>query len=81
MRTVYENIRRSLAAVGATPADIVRINIFTLDVDRYLAEGTPEAQAFFGTNVPTATLCGVTRLADPRYLVEIEADALLPGDH
>jgi enamine deaminase RidA (YjgF/YER057c/UK114 family) len=78
VKTTYENLGKSLAAVGATPDDVVRIHIFTLDVDRYLAEGTPEALAFFSNGVPTATLVGVVRLADPRYLVEIEATAVLP---
>ncbi len=77
--TTFENVRRSLAAAGATPQDVVRINIFVTDVDAYLWEGTPQQQAFFGEGtVPASTLVGVTRLADPRYLVEIQVDAVLP---
>jgi len=75
--TVFENLRLSLAAAGATPSDVVRINIFTLDVDRYLAEGSAIMAAFFGAHTPTATLVGCVRLADPRYLIEMECDALL----
>lgn len=61
---------------GASPSDVVRINIFTLDVDRYLMEGHQEVVAFFGDDLPVSTLVGVTRLADPRYLVEIQATAV-----
>lgn len=77
--TTFENLRLSLAAVGATPSDVVRINIFTLDVDRFLAEGIAAMQAFFGASPPTSTLVGCVRLADPRYLVEIECDAVVTG--
>ena len=78
VRQTFENVRRSLAAVGARPSDVVRINIFTLDVDRYLQEGAPQHDPFFGNTKPASTLVGVTRLADPRYLVEIQVDAVLP---
>lgn len=78
VRQTFENVRRSLAAVGARPSDVVRINIFTLDVDRYLQEGAPQQDAFFQNGKPASTLVGVTRLADPRYLVEIQVDAVLP---
>lgn len=78
VRQTFENVRRSLAAVGARPSDVVRINIFTLDVDRYLQEGAPQQDAFFPNGKPASTLVGVTRLADPRYLVEIQVDAVLP---
>lgn len=78
VETTFENLRRSLAAAGATPADVVRINIFTTDVDRYLQEGAAQQGAFFGADTPASTLIGVTRLADPRYLVEIQLDAVLP---
>lgn len=77
VRQIFHNLGLSLAAAGATPADVVRINIFTTDVDAYLEHGTPEALAFFAGEPPVATLAGVTRLADPRYLVEIEATAVL----
>lgn len=80
VQTTFENLRLSLEAVDATPADVVRINIFTLDVDQFLQQGIVHMEAFFGSTPPTSTLVGVTRLADPRYLVEIECDAVIkPG--
>jgi len=33
--------------------------------------------SFFGGKPPVSTLVGVARLADPRYLVEIEATAVI----
>src|SRR4051812_23445835 len=73
----WANLGASLAAAGAGFADVTRINIFTTDVDAYLEHGTPVALRIFGDAPPAATLAGVTRLADPRYLVEIEAVAVL----
>lgn len=79
VRAVMDNIGRSLEAVGARPEDVVRIHIYTLDVDRYIQEGHREVMRFFeSAGMPASTLVGVTRLADPRFLVEIEATAVLP---
>ncbi len=77
VQAILAHIDRSLAAAGATPADVVRIEVFTIDVGRYREEGLPEVVEFFGRDaVPTSTLVGVTRLADPRFLVEIQATAV-----
>ena len=77
VRVTMENIGKSLAAAGAKPADVVRIKIFTLDVDKYRSEGHPEVLKFFNGDLPVSTLLGVTRLADPRFLVEIEVTAIV----
>jgi 2-iminobutanoate/2-iminopropanoate deaminase len=79
VRQILEHLGTSLAAAGATPADVVRINVYTTDVDRYRAEGLPELTAFFGDIRPVSTTVQVTRLVDPRWLVEIEATAILEG--
>lgn len=72
---ILDNIRTSLYAAGATPADVVRINVYTLDVDDYVAHGAPEVIAFFGNNKPTSTTVQVPRLVHPEWIVEIEATA------
>jgi 2-iminobutanoate/2-iminopropanoate deaminase len=77
VRVTMENIGKLLAAAGAKPADVVRIKIFTLDVDLYRREGHKEVLKFFNGDLPVSTLLGVTRLADPRYLVEIEVTAIV----
>lgn len=77
VRAIAENTRKALAAAGAEPADVVRINIYTLDVDQYRQKGHAELLKFFDGDLPVSTLVGVTRLADPRYLVEIEMTAVI----
>ena len=73
-----DNIRESLVAVDATLADVVRVNIFSTDVDEYLMKGHIELVNAFGADtLPASTLVGVTRLAHPDYLVEIQATAVV----
>lgn len=75
---VVENIERSLAAADAGLGDVVRLTVFTTDVDRYAAEGSSTvAAAFEPTGLPAASLIGVERLAAPEYLLEIEATAVV----
>jgi enamine deaminase RidA (YjgF/YER057c/UK114 family) len=78
-RAVLEHIALSLAAFGATPADVVRTKTYVIDMDDYLAKGLPEWVKFFAGAPPVSTTVGVTALADPRALVEIEAYAEIEG--
>jgi enamine deaminase RidA (YjgF/YER057c/UK114 family) len=75
---ILEHIRRSLAEFGATLDDVVRTKTYVIDMDDYLANGLPEWVAFWEGRPPASTTVGVTVLADPRALVEIEAYAELP---
>lgn len=76
-RCVLEHIGRSLSEFGATPGDVVRTKTYVIDMPDYLEHGLPEWVAFFEGEPPTSTTVGVTTLADPRALVEIEAYAEL----
>jgi len=77
VEAILENTGKALAAGGATPADVVRMNIYTVDVDRYRSEGHGEVLKFFAGKPPVSTLVGVTRLANPHFLVEIEMTAAI----
>ena len=77
VKTVLDNLKKSLAAAGALPADVVRICVYAVDLDRYLAEGTPELLRFFGDAKPVSTTFGVQRLVHPDWLIEIEATAII----
>ena len=71
-----EIIRAALAEAGATPADVVRTRIFV--TDRALVADVLRAHGeTFGKTRPACTGV-VVELLDPRWLVEIEADAILP---
>ena len=74
---ILNNLRISLQAAGALPADVVRINVYTLNTDDYVANGAPEVIAFFGDTKPSSTTVQVSRLVHPDWLVEIEATAVI----
>ena len=74
---ILDNLRISLEAAGALPADVVRINVYTLNTDDYVANGAPEVIAFFGDTKPSSTTVQVSRLVHPDWLVEIEATAVI----
>lgn len=72
-----DNLETLLAAAGFSFADIMRLNIFTTDVDGFYAN----YDAFIGRLAEagcrhTGCLIGVARLAFPEMLVEIEATAV-----
>jgi enamine deaminase RidA (YjgF/YER057c/UK114 family) len=73
-----DNLETVLRGAGLTLADVVRLNYYTTDVDRFLPEGGPVLGARFQQSGcrPASTLLGVTRLARPELLVEIEATAV-----
>ena len=74
---VGENLRLALASAGATLNDLVRTCTFTTDIDEFFRHPDLRDQ-IFGPALPTSTTIGVSRLSDPRFLVEIEAFAMLP---
>jgi enamine deaminase RidA (YjgF/YER057c/UK114 family) len=73
-----ENVEAVLREGGARLADVVRLNYYTTDVDAFLAaqEGLVMRLHEAGCQ-PSATLLGVSRLAFPPLLVEIEATAVV----
>ncbi len=71
-----DNLETVLQAAGFTLADVVRLNIYTTDVDRMLEAFDVLVSRTGGAGGRQAsTLLGVTRLAFPELMVEIEATA------
>jgi 2-iminobutanoate/2-iminopropanoate deaminase len=76
-RQVFAIMKKVLAAAGATPADVVKVTVYLLDVDdRPLIN--PVRKAFFGAARPASTLIGVNELVIPGMKIEIEAVVGLP---
>jgi enamine deaminase RidA (YjgF/YER057c/UK114 family) len=72
-----DNLEAVLAAAGMTLADVVRLGVFTTDVDRLLEHYRVVAERLEAAGVrPPSTLLGVARLAAPDLLVELEATAM-----
>lgn len=71
-----DNIEAVLDAADMTLAHVVRLTIYTIDVDTLLANyGALNRFNEAGANY-TSTLLGVARLAFPTLLVELEATAV-----
>lgn len=73
-----DNLETVLKQAGFKLSDVVRMNIYTTDVDRFLAEGVEAWGARLAESgcQPTATLLGITRLGYPELLIEFEATAV-----
>ena len=72
-----DNLETVLRAADLDLSHVVRIGIFTTDVDRFLASFHIAIERFTAAGCrPSSTLLGVSRLAFPELLVEIEATAV-----
>jgi enamine deaminase RidA (YjgF/YER057c/UK114 family) len=69
------NLNTVLASAGMSIANVVKLTLYTTDVDELLG-AFGSAATFLGDNLPAMTLIGVTRLAFPELKVEIEATAV-----
>jgi enamine deaminase RidA (YjgF/YER057c/UK114 family) len=74
-----EIIVAALAEAGATPEHVVRTRTFLVETGDWEAVGRAHGEVFGGVR-PASTMVAVRALLDPRWLVEIEADALLPEE-
>ena len=76
---VMHNIGLALKAAGATYADIVKITTFVVGYKPELRPiiGKARSAFFEGIEPPASTLVGVSALAAPEWLIEIEAVAVV----
>jgi enamine deaminase RidA (YjgF/YER057c/UK114 family) len=77
-RRCLEIIRASLAEVGAGPEHVVRTRVYLTRAEDWQEVGRAHGEVF-GDVRPASTMVVVGGLLDPRWLVEIEADAILHG--
>jgi enamine deaminase RidA (YjgF/YER057c/UK114 family) len=78
-RRCLEIIVTALAEAGAAPEHVVRTRTFLLDVNDWEAVGRAHGEVFAGVR-PASTMLVAAGLLDPRWVVEIEAEALLPEE-
>jgi reactive intermediate/imine deaminase len=75
-RQALRNIEKALQQAGASLSDVVRTRIYLTDIDRWEEAARAHAEAFRAVK-PAATMVEVSRLADAKMLVEIEAVAVV----
>jgi enamine deaminase RidA (YjgF/YER057c/UK114 family) len=68
----FSNLADILAAAEAKFENVIKFTIFTTDIDRFSKE-TQDIRFPHFSGRPAATAVQVSRLVDPRMLVEIEA--------
>ncbi|MFC8242036.1 RidA family protein [Streptomyces chartreusis] len=72
-----DNLEAVLGEAGMSLADLVRLNVYTTDVDLLFRHyGVLAARLGAAKVAPATTMLGVTRLAIPGQLVELEGTAV-----
>lgn len=80
-RQVFENLRRCLAAAGATFEDVIKLTFYVTDIG-HLPAMRPVRDEYVDTERPPAsTAVQVAALFRPELLLEAEALAVVPGAH
>ncbi len=78
-RQVFENLRRCLAAAGATFADVVKLTYYVTDVAHLPAVRAARDEALGPGALPASTAVQVAALFRPELLMEVEAFAVVDG--
>ncbi|MCX5015227.1 RidA family protein [Streptomyces sp. NBC_00555] len=72
-----DNLEAVLGEAGMSLANLVRLNVYTTDVDQLFQHyGVLAARLGAAGVAPTSTMLGVTRLAVPGQMVELEGTAV-----
>ncbi len=76
-RQVFENLRRCLAAAGASFDDVVKLTFFVTDMAHMSAIRAARAEHIPDDRLPAASAVQVAALVRPEFLMEIEALAVV----
>jgi enamine deaminase RidA (YjgF/YER057c/UK114 family) len=77
-RQAFANLGRALRAAGAEPSQVARITIYVVGHrPEYLPLISAARRTVFGDHKPADALLGVETLAEPRYLIEVDAFAVV----
>lgn len=75
-RRCLEIIREALVKVGATLSDVTRTRVMLKRIEDWESVAKVHGE-FFSEIRPASTFVQVTQFIDPKWLVEIEADAMI----
>jgi enamine deaminase RidA (YjgF/YER057c/UK114 family) len=78
IRQAVDNLETVLRKAGLELSDVVRLNYYTTDVDRFVEAAPAGLQRLAAAGCrPASTLLGVARLFNPSLMIEIEATAMV----
>ncbi|WP_329494358.1 RidA family protein [Kitasatospora herbaricolor] len=77
-RQVFENLRRCLAAAGATFDDVVKLTYFVTDIGHLPAIRPVRDEFVDAGRLPASSAVQVAALFRPELLLEVEAFAVVP---
>ena len=76
-KLAWANLKDALAASDMAPSNIVRLNMYTTDVDAFMGAAGELIPIFAADGCkPVSTLLGVARLFEAELLIELEATAV-----
>jgi enamine deaminase RidA (YjgF/YER057c/UK114 family) len=75
LELALDNLQAIVAAAGMTLADVVRLNIYTTDVDELIGRHFPRINDRFGSSRYATSVLGVAHLP-AQFLVMLEATAV-----
>lgn len=79
-RQVFANLGRALTAGGVLPGQVTKITIYVVHHrPEYLPLIETARAALFGDHKPADTVVGIEALAQPGYLIEVDAVAVTDG--
>jgi enamine deaminase RidA (YjgF/YER057c/UK114 family) len=79
MEIAFENVKAALDSVGASFDHVVKLNNYIVDIGTNIAHYRDVRDKYVNTSAPPAsTTIGVSQLARPGALFEVEAIAMLP---
>lgn len=73
---IIEKVKKILNQVGADLENIVRTRMFVTDISKWEEIGKAHGE-FFNAIKPATTMVEISKLIDPKFLIEIEFDAVL----
>lgn len=77
---VYGNLKRVLEDAGGSMKNIVMLNIYCTDLERFDKETRGMRKKYFGDYYPAVTAVEVKRLYRPDFMIEVEAVAVLDNE-
>ncbi len=77
VRQIWRNLEAAVTAVGGTLQNIVKTTTYVTNLNYAAAVRKVRDETFQSSSPPTSTLVVVAGLANPDYMVEIEAIAAL----